>query len=51
VCETLLPKLERRARRPASVIEQALNAHMRSWLDVKLRARRAAEIERARVLL
>jgi|EndMetStandDraft_3_1072993.scaffolds.fasta_scaffold437742_2 hypothetical protein len=28
---------------PASVIEQVLNAHMRSWLDVKLRARRAAE--------
>jgi hypothetical protein len=23
---------------PASVIEQALDAHMRSWLDVKLRA-------------
>jgi hypothetical protein len=36
---------------PASVIEQALGAHMRSWLDVKLRARRDAEIERARALL
>jgi hypothetical protein len=36
---------------PASVIEQALDAHMRSWLDVKLRARRDAEIERARALL
>ena len=36
---------------PASVIEQALEAHIRSWLDVKLRARRDAEIERARALL
>ena len=36
---------------PASVIEQALDADMRSWLDVKLRARREAEIERARLLL
>jgi hypothetical protein len=36
---------------PASVIERALGAHMRSWLDVKLRARRDAEIERARALL
>ena len=36
---------------PAAVIEQALDAHMRSWLDVKLRARRDAEIERARLLL
>jgi hypothetical protein len=31
---------------PASVIEQALGAHMRSWLGVKLRAQRDAEIER-----
>ena len=36
---------------PASVIEQALDAHIRSWLDVKLLARRDAEIERARALL
>jgi hypothetical protein len=35
---------------PTSVIEQALDALMR-WLDVKLRARRDAEIERARALL
>jgi hypothetical protein len=33
------------------VPEQALDAHMRSWLDVKLRTRRDAEIERARALL
>ena len=36
---------------PASVIEEALEDHIRSWLDVKLRARRDAEIERARALL
>jgi hypothetical protein len=36
---------------PPSVIEQALDAHIRSWLDVKLWARRGAEIERARALL
>jgi hypothetical protein len=28
-----------------------LDDHVRSWLDGKLRQRRAAEIERARVLL
>ena len=36
---------------PAAVIEQALDDHVRSWLDGKLWQRRAAEIERARVLL
>jgi len=36
---------------PAAVIEQALDNHVRSWLDGKLWQRRAAEIERARVLL
>ena len=36
---------------PAAVIEQALDAHIRSWLDAKLWARRDAEIERARALL
>jgi len=36
---------------PASVIEQALTTHMRSWLDAKLWAARNGEIERARALL
>ena len=36
---------------PAAVIEQALDDHVRSWLDSKLWQRRAAEIERARLLL
>jgi hypothetical protein len=36
---------------PAAVIEQALDDHVRSGLDGKLWRRRAAEIERARVLL
>ena len=36
---------------PAAVIEQALDDHVRSWLDSKLWQRRAAEIKRARVLL
>ena len=36
---------------PASVIEQAIDDHIRSWLDAKLWARRDAEIERARALL
>jgi len=36
---------------PAAVIEQALDDHVRSWLDGKLWQRRAAEIKRARVLL
>jgi hypothetical protein len=36
---------------PAAVIEQALDDHVRSWLDGKLRQRRTAEIERARALL
>jgi hypothetical protein len=36
---------------PASVIEQALNDHVRAWLDARLWQRRAAEIERARALL
>jgi hypothetical protein len=36
---------------PASVIEEALEDHIRSWLDAKLLARRDAEIERARALL
>ena len=36
---------------PASVIEQAIDDHIRSWLDAKLWARRNAEIERARALL
>jgi hypothetical protein len=33
---------------PAAIIEQALDDHVRSWLDGKLRQRRTAEIERAR---
>lgn len=36
---------------PAAVIEQAVDAHIRSWLDTKLWKRRNAEIERARELL
>ena len=36
---------------PASVIEQALDDHIRSWRDAKLWARRGVEIERARALL
>jgi hypothetical protein len=36
---------------PASVIEEALEDHIRSWLDAKLLARRDAEIERHRALL
>jgi hypothetical protein len=36
---------------PASVIEQILTAHIRSWLDAKLRAQRDVEINRARTLL
>jgi hypothetical protein len=36
---------------PAAVIEQALEDHIRSWLDAKLLARRGVEIERARALL
>jgi hypothetical protein len=36
---------------PAAVIEQAINAEVNSWLDVKLWNRRHAEIERARKLL
>ena len=36
---------------PAAAIEQALDDHVRSWLDSKLWQRRAAEIERARLLL
>jgi hypothetical protein len=36
---------------PAAVIEQALDDHVRSWLDGKLWQRRAAEIEGARALL
>jgi hypothetical protein len=33
------------------VIEQILTAHIRSWLDAKLRAQRDVEINRARTLL
>jgi hypothetical protein len=36
---------------PATVIEQALDDHVRGWLDGKLWRRRDAEIERARSLL
>ena len=36
---------------PASVIEQAIDEDIRSWLDAKAWKRRAAEIERARKLL
>ena len=36
---------------PASVIEQALDNHIRSWRDANLWRRRDAEIERARKLL
>jgi len=36
---------------PASVIEQAIDAHIRSWLDAKLWKRRDREIEQARKLL
>ena len=36
---------------PAAVIEQAINAEVNSWLDVKLWNRRHADIERARKLL
>jgi hypothetical protein len=36
---------------PASVIDQAIDDHIGSWLDAELWARRDAEIERARALL
>jgi hypothetical protein len=36
---------------PAAVIEQAIDADIRSWLDVKRWKQRNAEIERARTLL
>ena len=36
---------------PASVIEAAIDDHIRSWLDVKRWKQRHAEIERARKLL
>ena len=36
---------------PGQVIEEALDADIRSWLDRKLWNRRTAEIERARKLL
>jgi hypothetical protein len=36
---------------PANVIEQAIDDHIRSWLDDELWQRRGAEIERARQLL
>jgi hypothetical protein len=43
--------LKRHDMLPASVIEEALEDHIRSWLDAKLLARRDAEIERDRALL
>jgi hypothetical protein len=33
---------------PASIIEQAINTHIESWLDAKLWKRRNREIEQAR---
>jgi len=36
---------------PAAAIEDALDSHILSWLDVKQWKRRKAEIERARELL
>jgi len=33
------------------VIEQALEAHIRSWLDARLWRQREREIERARILI
>ena len=36
---------------PTSVIEEALDSHIRAWFDAKLWKRRDAEIERARALL
>jgi hypothetical protein len=36
---------------PATVIEEALNDHIQSWLDAQMWERRNAEIERARNLL
>jgi hypothetical protein len=36
---------------PAATIQQALNAHLATWLDVKVWQQRDAEIERARALL
>ena len=36
---------------PADVIEQAIDAEIRSWLDDELWERRDREIDRARALL
>ena len=36
---------------PADVMEQAIDADIRSWLDIDMWRRRSAEIERARALL
>jgi len=36
---------------PAAVIEQALERHLRSWLDERLWRQRDREIERARALI
>ncbi len=36
---------------PSAVIEQAIDAHIGSWLDAKLWKRRGLEIEAARKLL
>ena len=36
---------------PATVIEQELDAHIRSWLDERLWRQRDREIERARTLI
>ena len=36
---------------PASVIEQAIDEDIRSWINAKAWKQRAAEIERARKLL
>jgi len=36
---------------PATVIEQALEAHIRGWLDERLWRQRDREIERARALI
>jgi hypothetical protein len=43
--------LRRRGSLPAAIIEAALDADIRSWLDAKLWARRDREIDRARALL